>query len=375
MDAEKLVEQLTVENVIELMRELGASDYQRDSDGNLKFQTICHGGDSKKLYYYHKGRDGSKDKIFRCYSCCGTMSVFNLIMQVNGMDFGEAYRFLARFMGVSLSHSMPKGFNKKRKQINDWDFINLYKKVGTDKKFEIKQLPFFTESCLNAFENLFPSTWIEEGITHNAMGRFGIKFSVVDWKAILPHRDYIGHLIGIRGRSFLLRDLDAGRKYMPVYVENEACRHPLQFNLYGIYENKETIKRLQKVILFEGEKSVLQCESFYPNNNFSVALCGTNISNYQRDLLIYECEIKEVIIALDKQYVDNIGEEGSSEFIEYQNYIKKVTRIADGFVNYVNVFIVYCGDNKLEYKDSPSDKGKEVLEQLMKKKERYERKL
>jgi len=40
-------------------------------------------------------------------------------------------------------------------------------------------------------------------------------------------------------------------------------------------------------------------------------------------------------------------------------------------VNYVSVYIVYCDDDKISYKDSPSDKGKETLENLMKEKHKY----
>ena len=201
------------------------------------------------------------------------------------------------------------------------------------------------------------------------MKKFDIRFSLPQWKAVLPHLDYLGNLIGVRGRSFMYWDLEAGKKYMPMYIENESYRHPLGYNLYGLYENIATIKKLKKVMIVEGEKAVLLAESYYPNENFTVAICGSNMSKYQRDLLLYMCEVEEVIIALDKQFKDEF--ETEKDEIEYENYIKKVKKIANQFVNYTNVSIIYCDDDRLDYKDCPTDHGKEILEELMSEKIRY----
>ena len=146
-------------------------------------------------------------------------------------------------------------------------------------------------------------------------------------------------------------------------VSKEDCHH------YRLYQNLKTIKRLKKVIIFEGEKSVMMCESFYPDSNFALAICGSNLSDYQRDLIVQDLGVEEVIIAIDKQYKTELSTEDDRN--EYERYIKKVQKIADKFVNFINVYIVYCDDDRLGYKDSPSDKGKEILEQLMKEKERY----
>jgi len=38
---------------------------------------------------------------------------------------------------------------------------------------------------------------------------------------------------------------------------------------------------------------------------------------------------------------------------------------------YINVYIIYCDDDRLGYKDAPSDCGKETLESLMREKIKY----
>ena len=49
-DKNAILKALTKEQVIKIVTDLGSKGYRTDSSGNLIFQTICHGGDSYKLY-------------------------------------------------------------------------------------------------------------------------------------------------------------------------------------------------------------------------------------------------------------------------------------------------------------------------------------
>lgn len=361
LDSKELLNLITEDDVVSLMSDLG-SDYIRDENGNLKFTTICHGGSSSKLYYYQE------TKYFHCYTNCGQLSIYDLLMQIYDWDFAQAFRFLVNFKGVADYNSKKeKGFNKTKQVCSDWKFLNKYKSIKKD--YPVVSLPIFNKSDLNRFDNIYPESWLSDHIDERAMWKFGIKFYTLQWKAIIPHYNINGELIGIRGRSFLKQDLDNGKKYMPIYYgNNQNYKHPLQFNLYGLYENLETVKRKKKLILFEAEKSVIQCETYYPDNNFSTALCGSNMSSYQWGLIM-SLEIDELFIAIDKQYKTELVTEEDKK--EYADYIRKVKKIADRFVNYMNVYIVYSDDERLSYKDSPSDKGKEMLEELMREKHKY----
>ena len=69
--------------------------------------------------------------------------------------------------------------------------------------------------------------------------------------------------------------------------------------------------------------------------------------------------VREVIIALDKQYevVD------SEECKKWAKHIKE--KIIDKLSPYVIVTVLWDTSGLLDYKDSPTDKGKETLLQLM----------
>jgi hypothetical protein len=371
MDSKELLEIITTEDVIQLMDNLGES-YKLDENGDIKFRTMCHGGHSHKLYYY------KESKQFHCYTNCGQMSIYDLLMTINDWEFSQAYHFLLRFKNIdTMGIQKKKGFNNKDKECKDWAFFDKYRRIQQMKEKEVDRanvfnhlsvLPSYSVDNLNRFDKVYPNSWLDEFIDERAMWKFGIRFYTLQWKAVLPHYDINGNLIGIRGRSFLEQDIKDGKKYMPIYYNGEGFKHPLQFNLYGLYENLESIKQQKKIMLVEAEKGSMQAETYYPDNSFVVALCGSVMSNYQRDLIL-SLGVDEVFIALDKQYKTNL--ETDEDIKEYNNYILKVKKIADRLVHFVNVYIIYDDEDRLEYKDSPTDKGKQVLEVLMKEKHKY----
>jgi DNA primase len=179
-----------------------------------------------------------------------------------------------------------------------------------------------------------------------------------DERIILPHYDLNNRLVGIRGRAMKEEDIEAGKKYMPVVVENQLYNHPTMYNLYGLHKTKEAIKRLKKVAIFEGEKSIYKCEDYYGDNNFSCATCSSTITNFHRDILL-SLGIEEVIICYDTLKLDATEK-------EIEDYQKKLLKLANKFTPYVRTYIVYDDFGLLPEKSSPVDKGKEVLEELMK---------
>ena len=69
-----LKENLTIEEVFDLVSELGGEPVM--GNGLFTARTICHGGDSHKLYYY------SNTHLFHCYTGCGDASfdIYELLL-------------------------------------------------------------------------------------------------------------------------------------------------------------------------------------------------------------------------------------------------------------------------------------------------------
>ena len=356
----ELKKDFTEQEVIKLLAILGSEEYKKSPDGTtLIFKTVCHHGDSYKLYYY------INDKLFHCYTDCGdSFDIYELVRRSKDCAFYEAVSFINEIFG--LRGRRKEGFEKAEPNFtDDWEIFQKYHRLR--RKKENPDYKIYSESLLDYYTKAYPIEWLNEGITKEAMDKFNIRFDIANNKIVIPHYDLNGNLIGIRGRALNQDEIDAGKKYMPCIInKNTILKHPIQFNLYGYYQNRSAISRAKKVVIFEAEKSVLKCEGFYGNNNFTVAVCGNHISSYQRSMIL-NLGVKEVMIAFDRDY-----HEASKE--EAYDYANKILNIAYTFCPYVTTYVLWDKENILGYKDSPADKGQEVLEKLMKQKYEVETK-
>lgn len=340
MNYQEIIDDLTEQDIIELMNNFGVHNYKDTADA-LIFPTICHNSNvdeaSLKLYYY------KDNHFFYCYTEDGGMSVFKFIEHVystRGIDYdwyNDVYSLIVK--------------KKKREglTVNKVTLLqNKYKKNDRNIK-----LPIYSNGILDVFEKIYPEQWLEEGITKQTMDKFNIRFSISQNKIIIPHYDINNNLVGIRGRALSEWEVENIGKYMPVQIEQIWYKHPLSLNLYGLNLNKENIKKNGYVFLMEGEKSVLISESFQ-RPNCAVAVCGSSINKFQINLLMNYCAPKEIIICFDK-------EEDKTE----DKYFNKLKKLGEKYSNYAIFSFIYDFYDRLDLKDSPVDKGEEVFEQLL----------
>ncbi len=361
--SEELLDKITINDITNILIKMGSKKPKIDADGNLYFSTVCHGGDKHKLHFF------IDNKFFMCYTNCGNMSFYDVLMNINNWNFKETFNYLAKYKKIDI-HKKNIGLQKKG-ALNEEELLFLDKHLYIPERKQIK-LPSYNKSILNIFDKYYPNTWLKEDINEDILNYYNICFYFNQFKAIIPHLDIYGDLIGIKGRNFLESEIDLGKKYIPVTIQGLTYKYPLQFNLYGLYQNKENIKKSKTAILFESEKSVLKYGSYYgQENNIAVASSGMTVSLYQRDILL-DLNIDTLIIAFDKQYMIEYIDDEHKETKEYKDYImylKKLLKITSMFINYCNVYIIVCWDERIGYKDSPIDCGKEIFEELYK--ERY----
>lgn len=352
IDAQTIKGRLTNEDIIKILKELGSETYIIDRSGNLIFKTVCHGGDSYKLYYY------SESKNFHCFTHCSeNYDIFGLVMQSLNYTFQDAIFFVMKVCNIK---STIEGFSSKDKLTDDWSLLQKYNILSQKEETKKEDKILYNESILDYFDPYLYKGWEDEGITYQAAMKFGIRYDGGNNRIIIPHRDIEGDLIGIRVRNLNDYEVDNGRKYMPLALQTIWYNHSTGANLYGLYENLQYIKQCGKIMLFESEKSVLQAESFYPNHNFTVATCGSAITLAQRRLIL-SLGIKEVFIAFDKEFNVPFSEESNP-------YAEKLIKLGQSFAPYFQTYVLWDAEGLLSYKDSPSDKGKKTLEKLMKNK-------
>ena len=355
MDAKTLKEQLTEQDIIRIIKSLGEGIYADEGDKLVLSTSLCHGGDSPNKLYYFKN-----ENYFYCQTHCGYTDILSIVSNVKDFTLPQSINYIMTLLGLN---DFKIGFgNDTIELIDDWSFINPYRNKMKELHKSDKVLHTIDYKTLNMFQNKKIHDWINNGIEYDVMKKYNIKYSTLKQSIIIPHFDVNGDLVGIRQRYVNEDDVNTFGKYTPFAIGKEMYNHPLSLNFYGIHVNKDAISKKRKVLLVESEKACLQSHSMFKDDNFTLALCGSAKISLNQIKLLLSLDVNEVILGLDKEF-EEVGSE------EYKSWMKHVR---DKFVKplhpYFNVYVIWDTKGLLGYKDSPTDKGKEVLLELMKNK-------
>lgn len=350
----KILDMITTSDIVQLVSKFGIPETSiRYYNNQLIMPTGCHneiiGTAKHKLYYYEDS------KKFHCYTCCGSMNPFEFVVQ--------AYR--TRGIKYSLSNAAIIIERIIQERLRDGFAVvtppsNVKKEIEEDWH---KSLTEYNPSIMNCFSRnkKYLKVWEKEGISFDAMDKFGIKFDMIRNRMVIPIYDDKGVFVGAKVRNFNQEDIENGRKYMPLIHNNEIYTYDKGKILYGLNFNKKNIKNAKRAIIFESEKSTILYESLYVGNK-AVSIGGSNVSIYQTELLKqYKVEI--VVLALDNDYSLLPNENGEyDKYFGLYKMLKEANKLdAKGF----NVEIVYDWEQSfLENKDAPIDKGREIWNKL-----------
>lgn len=356
-DKDAIKNNLTIEQVRDLIAELGGEPQLQHEV--LLCKTICHGGDSHKLYYY------DNTKLCRCYTGCAepTFDIFELVRKVKSRELDcdyqlpQAIQYVAQYFGFS---PLSNDFNSNELKLEDFEYLENYDRISNiSLETKIVELKEYDGKFLKNLPRPRIEPWIKDGISQEIMDFYEICYDPKNCGIVIPHRDINGRLIGIRERTLIKENAELYGKYRPMKLNKQMYNHPLSFALYGLYQNQENIKRAKKAFVFESEKSVLQYATMFgQENNIAVAICGSSFIQYQAWLLI-NMGVQEIIVGLDKQYQELNDD-------EHKKLVRNLKGIHNKYGQFVTISYLFDKENLLSYKASPTDEGKEKFLQLYK---------
>lgn len=359
-----LMASITKQNVIDICKDLG-SDYKKDAQGNLIFNTsICkEKGDSWKLYYYHDpdpAFPNDKGKRFVCYTTGDKFDLVELVIRSfrlkgKNLTYFQALSYIAQ--KVHYTNADVAAFHNTQ-PVNDLGWINNL--LSRKKSRNIATPSEINENVLEVFSYIPIKEWESEGITLSTQQKYEISYFARDNAIVIPHRDQNGKLIGIRKRNLDQEQISEFGKYNFITIEGHMYKFSLGTNLYGLNRTRNAINRLGKVIIFEAEKSVMLCDSYYGDNNFAVATCGSNLT-YTQIQIIKNLNVREVFLAYDKEFTE-------ADSFEAEAYKNKLVKTVEPLMPYADCYLVIDTDGLTEYKDAPVDRGVETFNKILKKK-------
>lgn len=266
--------------------------------------------------------------------------IFNLIQDVKKIKFADAIKYTHKLLGLENSYS-PKKVEKTK-----FDLNAVFKKAKSKRRriCNIGEVEYLDEDLLNDYTPGLHISWFHEGIMAWTAKKFGLCYSYKQKRQIVPIRYWMdGRLVGTNARTTIENyEYFDIRKYYISKGYNKSA------NVYGFWENQESIEKAGYCVLYEAEKSVLKRDSL--NDPTGLALQGHCMSENQFRIL-KSLNVREIVIAMDKDVP-----------------IEEVWSICDRFFLLANKKVSYIWDryDLLGSKDSPADASNKIYNYLFK---------
>lgn len=268
---------------------------------------------------------------YKCFGCGEGGDVYTFLQKYEGMSFLEALEQLSRQVGITLTSYRPTAEDAQRK-----------------KMFEIHQLASeYYKYILHKHESgkIALEYLKKRGITKEAIDNFGLGYSPSQWRSVsefltkkkgyseedlvyagitirsdngryydrfrgrvmFPLKDHRGQVVGFSGRTI------SGDTTEAKYINSpETSIYHKGRMLYGLWENKEYIRKTDSLILVEGELDVLP--SWQANVKNVAAIKGSAFTEEMGQLIARYT--RNVAMSLDS---DSAGQEA----------IKRAVKVAE----------------------------------------------
>ena len=208
---------------------------------------------------------------------------------------------------------------------------------------EIK-LKTYDESILNNYKKNGNLRFLRDGISLEAQRFFDIRFSVEDNAIIIPLHNEFGDLTGAKARINWVPEEDESKYYYPIAA-------PASQMLYGYSKNYEYLYGADTIYIGESEKFCMQLYTMGIRNCVSI---GSHTLSEKQAKLLLQLQPKSITFMLD---------EGLDLMETKRN--ADVLKSVSGMMQVDVYFFDHTECLEIGPKDSPSDHGKEVWDEII----------
>ncbi len=241
-------------------------------------------------------------QIWHCFGCGEGGDIFSFVQKIEGVEFVEALRILARKAGVVLRKQDPQLVNQKNRLIEVCELTaSVYHKIllespKAEKAREyLKERELSNETIEDFRLGYAPDSWealsrflLDKGFTENELflaglvvkkeGRGGF-YDRFRNRIVFPIFDVHGSIVG-----FTARQMPGVEDKMGKYVNTpQTAIYDKSRIIYGLDKAKKSIRENSLVVVVEGNMDVIASHQAGIKN--VVASSGTALTNDQINLL------------------------------------------------------------------------------------------
>lgn len=261
--------------------------------------------------------------------------IFTLICFYKDINFFQSLKWVTDLLNIDYYRNddadLPEALKITRQLLE----MQNHTRTNEEDNTPIKPLPEYIKKYYPVIGNYM---FLKDGISFDTQREFEVSYDNESNRIVFPIYDEIGNLISYKGRIFKDHIEEWEQKYLYLY----PC--PRNRILFGYNKTHPFIKKQGLIFVGEAEKFTMALWSYGVYN--SIATSGTKVSQEQIDK-ISRLGVP-VYICFDKDFTKD-----------------KVEKLADRFVQGIDIYCMYDEDNVLKDKESPSDK-KENWEYMLK---------
>ncbi|MCP6719052.1 MAG: DNA primase [Patescibacteria group bacterium] len=239
-------------------------------------------------------------QIWHCFGCGAGHSIFDFVMKVEGVEFGDALRMLAQKAGVDLKPIRPELKTERRRLYEVCELATKFfekqlqnSSKGKKAKSYLLERGIGEESIKKWRLGWAPDTWQglsdflnQKGYKKEEIEKVGLSikndqgghYDRFRGRVMFPVFDFNSQVVGFGGRS-LKKDKEIA-KY--INIPNTLLYDKSRI-LYGLDKSKIEIRKKDLCILVEGYADVIMAHQSEMGN--VVATSGTALTPYQLSIL------------------------------------------------------------------------------------------
>jgi len=323
-----------IKNKLNIVDVIGS--YVKLSKTGINYRGICPFHSEKGPSFFVS----PSRQMWHCFGCGEGSSVFDFIMKIEGVEFGDALKILAAKAGVELKRENPKLRTERQRLYEICDLAcSFFEKqlgnsaYGKDAKEYLLKRGIKEETIKKWRLGYSPDTWqglsdflVSRGYKREEIVKAGLAvqsekgndpYDRFRGRIIFPIFDLNSQVIGFGARIFK----DADKKETAKYINTpQTLLYDKSNVLYGMNYAKLAVRKNNQCVLTEGYTDAIMCHQAGFEN--TVAVSGTALT--PRHLNLLKRYSDNLLLAFDMDVAGDTATKRGINLAESQGFNIKV---------------------------------------------------